>query len=770
MTGKASDLGSGISYYQFSTNGNLTSSSSGWTSITNTTKEITQTYSVSSNDTYYFYVKDVAGNVTKESVVITNIDKTAPTVSSMTEETEPIEDGLQVNLDARNNAGSGQVANKTWRNLASSTNHGIVQNLAFPATNDSGWHDNYLQLDGVDDFVNLEELNNDYQTLEVTFSLDKINTSTIFGNTDTGGSGIGVENNKIYCLYYINGSYQRVYSTVNPSVGTIYTVTSTYDGTTIKLYINGTLNTQKSVSGTIKTPIKNTMMAIGGNPVGNAIQDSYMIGKIYSAKVYNRALTQDEITHNYNTIYGMRKKVSIKANDSASGIVAYQFSSNANLTASSSGWTTVTRTTGTFTLTDVVVQSDVKYFYVKDQAGNIKRFSTDDMKKYTITYDQNYVTNTGIKGNMIYNLNNKASTTMVVGSGDIKSTYSINNGTVILTALTNDGHVYTEGEIYLEQGRTYIFNCTTNGKWENTDATSGDTVGAFLMLGLYKENTNTYFYDSYIRMGTNNNYEFIPETSGYYKLRFDVNQSGKTYTFSNITIKEKYTLDSVTKPEGSQIRVMPIPDRGDYEFDGWYTAPTGGTKVTQSTVINSNLTLYARWREAPAEITYYLYGNGKGWLQDSGTGDNNMAGLTGQSLTNYGLKILLKDRRLSGNIIYRIHQQTIGWTGSTTSAGVQSNGYVVDGIPSGYSPDTNDGDAKRIEAVTINLTGALSSSYDIYYKVHCQSLGWLKWAKNGENAGTTGYGYRVEALKIRLVKKGNSAPAEDSTKNAFYSK
>ena len=392
------------------------------------------------------------------------------------------------------------------------------------------------------------------------------------------------------------------------------------------------------------------------------------------------------------------------------------------------------------------------------------------MKKYTRTYDQNYVTNTGIKGNMIYNLNNKASTTMVVGSGDIKSTYSINNGTVILTALTNDGHVYTEGEIYLEQGRTYIFNCTTNGKWENTDATSGDTVGAFLMLGLYKENTNTYFYDSYIRMGTNNNYEFIPETSGYYKLRFDVNQSGKTYTFSNITIKEKYTLDSVTKPEGSQIGVMPIPDRGDYEFDGWYTAPTGGTKVTQSTVINSNLTLYARWREAPAEITYYLYGNGKGWLQDSGTGDNNMAGLTGQSLTNYGLKILLKDRRLSGNIIYRIHQQTIGWTGSTTSAGVQSNGYVVDGIPSGYSPDTNDGDAKRIEAVTINLTGALSSSYDIYYKVHCQSLGWLKWAKNGENAGTTGYGYRVEALKIRLVKKGNSAPAEDSTKNAFYSK
>ena len=73
LTGKATDLGSGISYYQFSTNGNLTSSSSGWTSITNTTKEITQTYTVVNNGTYYFYAKDDAGNINKKAIVISNI-------------------------------------------------------------------------------------------------------------------------------------------------------------------------------------------------------------------------------------------------------------------------------------------------------------------------------------------------------------------------------------------------------------------------------------------------------------------------------------------------------------------------------------------------------------------------------------------------------------------------------------------------------------------------------------------------------------------------
>lgn len=68
----------GLVAYQFSTSGSLTASSTGWTTITNTKSEITKTYSASSNGTYYFYVKDDAGNINKKSVVISNIDKTLP--------------------------------------------------------------------------------------------------------------------------------------------------------------------------------------------------------------------------------------------------------------------------------------------------------------------------------------------------------------------------------------------------------------------------------------------------------------------------------------------------------------------------------------------------------------------------------------------------------------------------------------------------------------------------------------------------------------------
>ena len=47
----------------------------------------------------------------------------------------------------------------------------------------------------------------------------------------------------------------------------------------------------------------------------------------------------------------------------------------------------------------------------------------------------------------------------------------------------------------------------------------------------------------------------------------------------------------------------------------------------------------------------------------------------------------------------------------------------------------------------------IEEEYDVYYRVHVQNFGWLDWAKNGEIAGTVNYGYRMEAIKIALVRK-----------------
>ena len=64
------------------------------------------------------------------------------------------------------------------------------------------------------------------------------------------------------------------------------------------------------------------------------------------------------------------------------------------------------------------------------------------------------------------------------------------------------------------------------------------------------------------------------------------------------------------------------------------------------------------------------------------------------------------------------------------------------------------GRSLRLEAMQLSLSGEMADHYDIYYRVHAQNFGWLGWAKNGESAGTAGYGYRLEGMQIVLVKKG----------------
>ena len=149
----------------------------------------------------------------------------------------------------------------------------------------------------------------------------------------------------------------------------------------------------------------------------------------------------------------------------------------------------------------------------------------------------------------------------------------------------------------------------------------------------------------------------------------------------------------------------------------------------------------------PISVNYQSHVQKIGW--QSTVSDGNVSGTSGRSLRLEGIKISLKDKPCSGDIRYVTHVQTYGWQGDLNDI----NTWKKNGEMSGTS-----GQAKRLEAICINLTGELAKQYDIYYRVHAQRYGWLSWAKNGEQSGTAGYGYRLEALQIVLVKKGSTAP------------
>jgi uncharacterized protein YjdB len=64
-----------------------------------------------------------------------------------------------------------------------------------------------------------------------------------------------------------------------------------------------------------------------------------------------------------------------------------------------------------------------------------------------------------------------------------------------------------------------------------------------------------------------------------------------------------------------------------------------------------------------------------------------------------------------------------------------------------------EGKSLRLEALQIMLEGTDTDKYIVEYQAHVQNIGWQNWVKDGEVAGTTGQSKRMEAIKIRIVRK-----------------
>lgn len=56
---------------------------------------------------------------------------------------------------------------------------------------------------------------------------------------------------------------------------------------------------------------------------------------------------------------------------------------------------------------------------------------------------------------------------------------------------------------------------------------------------------------------------------------------------------------TISKPN-AKIGTLPTVIRKGYSFKGWYTAKTGGKKITSSTKISKSMTLYAQWTKTAA--------------------------------------------------------------------------------------------------------------------------------------------------------------------------
>ena len=149
------------------------------------------------------------------------------------------------------------------------------------------------------------------------------------------------------------------------------------------------------------------------------------------------------------------------------------------------------------------------------------------------------------------------------------------------------------------------------------------------------------------------------------------------------------------------------------------------------------------FKKKPMSLTYRAHVSGVGW--QGAVADGATAGTTGRGLALEDLKVSLDSSDYSDGSAVQVdaHVSGIGWQGWDT--------------PSASEGGTT-GQGRAVEAVRLRLTGSLAQDYDVYYRVHASGIGWMAWAEDGEEAGTTGMSCSLEAVQIKLVRKGASHP------------
>jgi hypothetical protein len=215
-----------------------------------------------------------------------------------------VTDGLVLYLDAANSKSiiSGST---TWTDLSRGGNNGTL--IGGPTFN-SG-NGGSIVFDGSNDYVSgsITPLTSNY-TVEIFFKLITFNAAQGLNDLISFAAGINqgflaeIESStrKIRFLHrfpYGQGpSGDNVFSSGLINLNQIYSITLVRDSQQ-KIYINGILDSQiTSVQSAFDSNL--TQLTIGQLLQTNSIRN--INGNVYSVKVYNRALSSQEVLQNYN--------------------------------------------------------------------------------------------------------------------------------------------------------------------------------------------------------------------------------------------------------------------------------------------------------------------------------------------------------------------------------------------------------------------------------------------------------------------------------------
>ena len=231
--------------------------------------------------------------------------------------------------------------NKIWANA-------VILKDSYDELNNKGningatKNNKYVTLDGVDDYINLGYDNYDFGTsftLAIKTKLYKSDVKQyLFGNWQGAGFGIAYKNNsKIVIEYYDNLTTEwKIIESINSydESNGILNIVFTYDGSNMKLYVNGNVEVDQQFSeNMIISPMP---IFIGANPE-KTNHNGFSKQDVYKAAIFKDALTEEEVKQYYSS--------DIVINDSKD-LLSYQ------------------NFEGTLSYNEVIPESDIKQYYV----------------------------------------------------------------------------------------------------------------------------------------------------------------------------------------------------------------------------------------------------------------------------------------------------------------------------------------------------------------------------------------------------------------------
>ena len=229
--------------------------------------------------------------------------------------TDIIENGLVFNMDAANRASYPRTGTTATDTVSSLT--GTINGASFETTN-SG----VFSLDGINDYINFGNIQNpgtNSQTSCVWFYIDSLPFSNFYGILTKNG----YTNSNIPTLFLLTKqSSNRVYVgnqfdtpsniwEIEVNLGwNCLSIVRDIEQSKFSVYLNGNLSTNAITS----TPSEVTLTAIGnainsdplvlGSQYNGSIFWRNYYGQISNVKIYNRALSANEVLHNFNALRG----------------------------------------------------------------------------------------------------------------------------------------------------------------------------------------------------------------------------------------------------------------------------------------------------------------------------------------------------------------------------------------------------------------------------------------------------------------------------------